>query len=362
MKWFEIFKAGQHTDSSGVERTYTENDLDSIVSKYNPENHEAPLVIGHPKSNLPAYGWVDKIKRVGDRILAFPKQVVPEFEEMVEKGLFKKRSVSFYPDGSLRHIGFLGAMPPAIKGLKDVEFNADENEILIEFSENYRINSIGRVFQNLRDWMIEKFGMDVADKVVTQYSIDDLKQIIPESAEAVPGFNENINEEEMNQLELKIKDLEGKLAEFSEQITAKDAENKVLKNKILAMETSQRELGYNEFCEGLIKEGRLLPANKKDIIQQLQAAHLSNLEIEFSENGENKKISAVESLKKYLKNTPKVIEFGEAVTKEKAGTSDGNSEDAAALAKKAVEYKEAEAKKGIEVSFTEAVLHVSKAK
>ena len=354
MKWFEIFKAGKHTDSSGVERTYTENDLDGIVSKYNPENHEAPLVIGHPKTNLPAYGWVDKIKRVGDRILALPKQVVPEFEEMVGKGLFKKRSVSFYPDGSIRHIGFLGAMPPAIKGLKDVEFNADENEILIEFSENYRINSIGRVFQNLRDWLIEKFGTEIADKVVNQYSIDDLKQIIPETNDITPGFNENINEEEMKELELKIKELETKVTEYSDSIKTKDAEIITLQNKISAMETSRRESEYNEFCEELIKEGRLLPVNKKDIIQQLQAAHLSNLEIEFSEDGENKKISAVDNLKKYLKKSPKVINYGEAATSGKAADS-ASDDDPESLAKKAIEYREAEAKKGREISFTEAV-------
>lgn len=362
MKWFEIFKAGQHTDSLGVERTYTENDLDGIVSKYNPVNHEAPLVIGHPKSNLPAYGWVDKIKRVGDRILALPKQVVPEFEEMVEKGLFKKRSVSFYPDGSLRHIGFLGAMPPAIKGLKDVEFNADENEIIIEFSENYRINSIGRVFQNLRDWMIEKFGLDAADKVITQYSIDDLKQIMPEPVEAAPGFNENINEEEMKELEEKIKNLEIQIAEFTESAKAKDAEIITLKGKISGMEASQREADYNEFCEELIKKGKLLPANKSDIVHQLNAAHLSNLEIEFSENGEKKKTTAVESLKNLLRKMPTVINFEEVATKNKAGEADSNNLDAADLAKKAVEYKESEAKKGIEISFTEAVNHVNKAK
>ena len=43
---------------------------------------------------------------------------------MVEKGRFNKRSAAFYPDGGLRHVGFLGASPPAVKGLNPV-FKAD---------------------------------------------------------------------------------------------------------------------------------------------------------------------------------------------------------------------------------------------
>ncbi|OQY20086.1 MAG: hypothetical protein B6I36_02255 [Desulfobacteraceae bacterium 4572_35.1] len=125
-KWIEIFKAGEHTDSKGRKRVWTKEDLAKTVSSYNPAKHEAPAVIGHPKSNGPAFGWVEALKCVGESLMAKLKQVQPDFSEMIEAGLYKKRSASFYPDGSLRHIGFLGAQPPAIKGLKDIEFNEGE--------------------------------------------------------------------------------------------------------------------------------------------------------------------------------------------------------------------------------------------
>jgi len=51
------------------------------------------------------------------------KDLVPEFTEMLKKGLFKKRSIALYPDLALRHIGFLGAVAPAVKGLADIKFN-----------------------------------------------------------------------------------------------------------------------------------------------------------------------------------------------------------------------------------------------
>ncbi len=134
MDWVEIFRTGEHTDSAGRTRLWTEADLDKVVAGYDPGQHEAPVVIGHPQNNAPAYGWVEAVKRAGATLLAKFRQVEPAFREMVQAGRFKKRSVSFYPDGTLRHVGFLGAMPPAVKGLKDAAFQEEEG--CSEYEEN----------------------------------------------------------------------------------------------------------------------------------------------------------------------------------------------------------------------------------
>ena len=126
-KWVEIFRTGRHTDSKGRVRDWTGEDLDHAVKAYDPANHEAPNVVGHPADNQPAYGWIAGLKRSGEVLMAKLRKVPKEFEDMVSKGLFRKRSVSFYPDGTLRHVGWLGAQPPAVKGLKDVAFKADES-------------------------------------------------------------------------------------------------------------------------------------------------------------------------------------------------------------------------------------------
>jgi hypothetical protein len=143
MKPFEIFRTGTHTSLNGQTKDFSESDLDTIASSYDPQQHEAPIVIGHPETNAPAYGWIEKIKRVGDRLIAFPKQVSNEFSELVKTGAFKKRSISITPDLQLNHVGFLGAAAPAVKGLKDVEFaeNVDELEFasfeLEEFNDEF---------------------------------------------------------------------------------------------------------------------------------------------------------------------------------------------------------------------------------
>ena len=123
--WVEIFKGGSQKDSQGQEHDGNEIILKAIET-FNPNSYEPPLVVGHPADNAPAFGWVKGLKEaVKDGVkvlLAKFKQVVPELEDAVAKGLYKKRSASFYRDGRLRHVGFLGAMPPAVKGLQNMAF------------------------------------------------------------------------------------------------------------------------------------------------------------------------------------------------------------------------------------------------
>ncbi|MHB8853144.1 MAG: hypothetical protein ACYC6P_07310 [Ignavibacteriaceae bacterium] len=132
---FEILKTGKFMSSNGQEKEFSQTDLENIASSYDPAVSEAPLVIGHPKTNDPAYGWIENLKVTGDRLIAKAKQVVPEFLEAVKNGLFKKRSVSLTQDGKLRHVGFLGAELPAVKGLADLSFSETETDTTYEFSD-----------------------------------------------------------------------------------------------------------------------------------------------------------------------------------------------------------------------------------
>lgn len=135
---FEIFRTGSHTSNNGVTKSYSLSDLNFIAESYNPQVLEAPIVIGHPKSNAPAYGWIQSLKVVGDRLIAKGKDIVPEFFDAVKKGLFKKRSVSLDKDGKLLHVGFLGAAIPAVQGLSDIQFSDSDTNESIEFgTEDY---------------------------------------------------------------------------------------------------------------------------------------------------------------------------------------------------------------------------------
>lgn len=128
----EVFKAGRHTADDGQTLDFSPSLIRGMADAYDPALREAPLVVGHPQSNLPAYGWVKGLTATDDgRLLMQAEQVDPAFEKMVQDGRFKKRSASFYHPNHpgnprpgqwyLRHVGWLGAQQPAIAGLQDVQ-------------------------------------------------------------------------------------------------------------------------------------------------------------------------------------------------------------------------------------------------
>ena len=165
----EIFRAGTHTAMEGQEISFSDEDIDSIAAAYNGYHragYGAPLCLGHPASNGPAYGETAGLISKNGRLFALVK---PDNRllDMVQSGLYKKVSAAFYRPGEarnpagtgawyLRHIGFLGAQPPAVKGLEQVEFMESaypvcfgHNESHVYFSELDGIADSQRAAQHL---------------------------------------------------------------------------------------------------------------------------------------------------------------------------------------------------------------------
>lgn len=175
----EIFRAGRHVDMAGRTVEFSERDLQRIARRYDPALHEAPIVIGHPKHNSPAYGWVAAARAKGPSLFAMVDQVNANFAEGVRSGAYKKVSASFYLPNSpsnpkpgdyyLRHVGFLGAQPPGVKGLEPVSFADDGNDVItVEFAEL----DVATLFRSLREWLIEEFGLEKADKALPPGLVD----------------------------------------------------------------------------------------------------------------------------------------------------------------------------------------------
>ena len=334
-KWIEVFKTGTHTDATGKVKNWTEEDLDEIVKKYDPAGHEAPIVIGHPKDNAPAFGWVEGLKREGKILLAKLKQVVPEFADMVKQGLFKKRSISLYPDSTLRHVGFLGAVPPAVKGLSDIAFKEDDGAIAYEFDE-WKDRTIGDIFRRLREWLIEKFDQDTADRIVPDWSIEDIKTPPPQEAAQPTLYKEANNmsiKEKIKSIFTKAiddlpEDLGDKPAAGAGAQNYSEADVEKIKKeaeeagkKKAALEYSEREKAARKenlkkeiktYCEALSKEGKVIPAWMKMGMQEFMESLDGEEVIEFAENH---KESRLEWFKKFLEELPKVIEFKEVATR-----------------------------------------------
>ena len=244
----EIFKTGTHIDSQGNKHTITEADLDRIVGEYDPAKHEAPVVIGHPRSDAPAWAWVEKLKRVGSRLFYTEKDTVPEFNEMRRKKMFKKRSISLYPDGTLKHIGWLGAVPPAVKGLQDVAFSQGDDCVLYEFAED---------------------NMNELEKLKAKLAAEESAR--KKAERTANDFKEKLDKQS---------------ADFAES------------------EAQGRRKEIADFVEQGIKDGKILPAWKDmglvSFMENLDGVAEKGAELEFSEGEKSEKAEPGEWFKRFV--------------------------------------------------------------
>ena len=230
MQPINIFRAGKHRDAHGRDVEFTEDDVKAIAEAYDASKFKAPIVAGHPKDNDPAFGWIERLEYRDGGLYAHPIEVNEDFAEAVKSGAFRNVSASFYLKGSasspdpestyLRHVGFLGATPPAIKGLEPIQFNDDDADKVVEFMDKWGESTVARLFRGLREWIVESAGVDAADKVIPSYAVEDLEAMARDpEPDPEPAFNEPANEGDTmtpEQIAQAKADLDAREASFSE--------------------------------------------------------------------------------------------------------------------------------------------------
>lgn len=362
----------------GTTAEYSEAMLRAAVEAYDPALHPAPIVVGHPADNHPAYGWIGKLTLDDGHVVAEPSDVNPDFADMVQKRAYRTRSASWYlPDapsnpkpGSLylRHVGFLGATPPAIKGLRDVSFGAS-TEGVVEFGSQ-EAGLLATIFQGLREWFIETHGLAKADQVVPKWAAQEAEALARQPPpEPAPAFAEPEPEPPQNDKETAV---------TAEQIAAAEAENARLKAELETARASAKqvadfaereaelsrragEIAKKEIAttvDGLIAAGKVLPATKAQLVAFAASLSDEGECLEFSEGeGKTKKLSQRASYLTLLEQGPKLVEFGEIAKDERQGDKPKLSERE--IGDRAASYAEEQRKKGIEVSATQAVAYIT---
>lgn len=334
VKRFQIFQKGKHVDSSGKALTMSDADLVATAEAYDPAVHEAPIVIGHPKDNKPAFGWIGGVTVENGALYATPREVHPSFSEWVKNKLYKKRSASFYlPDApgnpvpgtySLRHVAFLGAQPPAVKGMEEIEFADDEEgTVTIEFGEeedlrtmSWAVSSIGRLAQAFRDFLVSERGEEEANKAIDGWEISNifsdagrLSAKADEASKASSTFSEPVRKEisvgktqaeidaEAAALEEQKSDLDKRQADFAEE--QKAADRKENERELQALADGGR------FAPGLIPEA----LDFMDGLDKVES-------VEFGEGDSAVKTNRRDWFLDLLKKSGTVINFSEVSAEE----------------------------------------------
>jgi len=267
--------------------------FDQIVKNFDVKEHEPPMVYGHIRSehnSLPANGWINKVKVVGDTLYAKAKQVWGKFDQELRDGRYKKRSIGLRKNAAgeyyLHHLGWLGGVVPAVKGMPnaytDFQFNNDTEDLEIyEFTDN-ELSIINKPIKrsNTMPPFADMTESELNDKI----------------AEAVTKKSEKDKVDFADQLKTATKDAEakGKKAaekEFDEKLEAKTA----------AANFSEKIKTYlDDNAKG--EEAFINPAMRKAGLGTIFSA-LNSIEndLEFTEGDTTVKKSGAEMLKDVLK-------------------------------------------------------------
>lgn len=205
--WVEAFKTGPVKDMAGNEHNFSEADLADLNEGIHGQldaGYQPPMVKGHPEVDSPRVASIVDSKVDGNVLKVKLDDVNPDFAEEVKKGGFKYLSASIYSNlkKGLRHLGALGAHAPAMKGMAPICFGegmfaesdkgAEEQDVCV-FAESYdwdrlvpasvferlvwKIADIGRMFRSQREQLIEKEGIEAADKAFPEYTIKNIEDI-----------------------------------------------------------------------------------------------------------------------------------------------------------------------------------------
>ncbi len=380
-KWMTIGKVGKWTDKNSTEVKIDDKYLDEIVANTNPE--DVKFVIEHPKYNKIGFGKISALKRVGELLLALPKEVNEDFKDAVNKGELPGRSMTIKKaNKQLLDISFLPPeIAPAIDGLGSYSFSSalkdknlevfilqsplpnDESHFAevdnekIEFAQyetsSWPFRTIKDLFRNIKDFFIEQYDLEIANKILPNYAIDETgnpphireKQTSPY---VTNSFSKNKKEEVMDLSKIDLSKVDPNIRAA---IEALNAENQQLKtdydSKVVELQSAQTKITKSEqekiaaevlqFCSSEKIAKKILPAKKDRAIRFLTAQKEKGV-LEFSgADGKKENFDAYEFAKELIENLPDAIDTNEFASN-KTAADQTNLSDAQKIGKEIAAY------------------------
>lgn len=301
----KILRPGTFTDIHGTKVTFTQSDLDQVIASYDRESDPAPIVVGHPKIDAPAFGWIGSLAMENGVLVAHPSEVAPAFAEAVEAGHYRKISPQLYPPSSpnnpkpgswyLQHVGFLGGAAPAIKGLGTVAFSDA---------------AIGVVTLSIEEDSMSTEDTNPADAV---------------------AFAER----------------EAALSEREAALQAREADQ-------AKRDQDARHATHVAFAEGLIADAKLAPAGKDKVVGLLDLLDASQ-PVAFGE-GDAAQMTPAAAFRSLFDGAQPVVALGEAAPADK---KPGDAPKPTDIARRAQAYAEKMRKEGKPITTQAAVRHVT---
>jgi len=337
--WFDALKPGTFRALNNKDYTLSLTDVQTACAQINEQvkNWVPPIVKGHPQVASPREGSIKGARMNGEVMQLCAADLVPSFAEECKTGAYTNVSVSLYPDLTLRHLGVLGAHMPAVVGLDPISFGQgefietdkgkDSASIIFAAGETdlttlaqsqdslvyrlrWRLESARDLFRKIRDYIIDKDGLEKADSILPTSTIDsvDLGDVPSvsfsapvEPAPATPAPSTAV--------------VPGSSAAPADPARVEQerqlAEEKVARQKaedeLASFKNEKRTAEFAALCDNTIKAGRMTPAMRSPLEALFKAADAGNGRIEFGAGEPKDTIKVMES---FLASMPTVIDLG----------------------------------------------------
>lgn len=357
MSLIEIFKTGSHTDMNGVTRTYTTKDITDIVASYDGAAAPAPLLVQHDETS-PTKGIIGRVFKLGDSVVAEPKDVADDFSSLFRQSPPWQLSVSLDPPSDdrgwrLRHVA---AVPDGAVPLLPAEFSAGGTGVTIELASPDTIAAFAILARDLRemvtgirDLFIDKFGLEDVSKVLPSWQLEQLQSIgeslsisSPEPLNESPQFSKRstkpmpITEEELMQREAAVLEAEATLA---------------------ANQVKHDREAFVSFCKQQQDTGRVFSSELATVIY-MSLPDVGTVEFADSATpGAVKKQTPREAFKTLVGNIAPSVSYEEFAGGDIPGAG---GDDPTKIAARAADIQAEARVKGIEMSAAEAVRRASK--
>ncbi len=327
----EIFAAGVWNGDE-----YTGRDLDDMVSAFDSTKDRIKpyLKLGHAKNQtllqgdgLPAAGWIENLRRVGNKLVADFKNVPGKIYDLIKAGAYRRVSSELYlnmlVDGTrypfiLKAVSLLGGDTPAVQTLDDIlSLYASGGEVM--------------VYEN----QTKTYEVEIPK--------EDQMKTLEEVQKELAAANARIVEMEKNgakvvELTQQVTDLTAKNGELTKQ-------NEKLQGEVKKFSDAADEAQINATLDKLVTDKKIVPAQKPLLFTLMKNVRGAGSEKKFSVG--DKELTMEELILKFAESNAAGLS-----TDEKTRSSDkGNAASPDDVDKKVKKYMEEHK----DVSYTEAL-------
>lgn len=257
--WFDIARPGKWHGSQGgqeAEIDVSREDLVQMAADYSPAIQEAPVTIDHEHWG-PAHGWINELRMTGEVLQARLKQVSTELRQALKSGKYRSRSVEIYkPHTStggayLGALSFLGAKPPAVKGLRPAPQLFTEGAV----------NSLAwrEPGENPSTQPEEEKQMGMDEKQVTELAESAAKKSVKETLKEFFGGGKE-PALELAEARSSLAESQARVTELSGKLAAEKARADAAEAKLAAQAQTQELAEYKAGLDKAKAESRITPA------------------------------------------------------------------------------------------------------